>query len=48
VRNAAVDPHFEFLATTGCDANLKITKISDMNLVKTCKIAKKNIAITSN
>lgn len=48
MRNAAVDPHFEFLATTGCDGNLKVTKISDQALVKTHKLAKKNIALTSN
>ena len=28
VRNAAIDPHLEFLSTTGCDGMLKITKIA--------------------
>ena len=28
VRNAAVDPHSEYLSTTGCDGMLKIIKIT--------------------
>jgi len=50
VRNATVDPHFEYLSTTGCDGMLKITKISgnEQKLIKTCKVSKKSINLTSN
>lgn len=51
VRNAAVDPHCEYLATTGTECDLKITKItgSDHQLIKTVKLQKKGgLALTSN
>ena len=37
MRNAAIDPHGEFLATTGCDGKLKITQITknDHSLIQT-------------
>ena len=43
VRNAAVDPYFEYLATTGCDGTLHISSIKDLNntsLVKKLKVSK--------
>ena len=43
VRNAAIDSHFEYLATTGCDGMLNLTKISsnEQTLVKSVKVHKK-------
>ena len=35
VRNAAVDPNMQFLATTGCDGMLKIVNIVENTLCKT-------------
>ena len=46
VRNAAVDPYFECLATTGCDGSLHITSIKDLNntsLIKKLKISKTQV-----
>ena len=46
MRNAAIDPHFEYLATTGCDGSLHITSIKDLNnhsKVKTLKVTKKQV-----
>ena len=50
VKNAAVDPHCEYLATTGCDGALKVTKIAknDSKLVQTHKISKKTVTPASN
>jgi len=43
VRNAAIDPNFEFLATTGCDGTLKVIKISgsEQEVLKTVKVHKR-------
>ena len=51
VRNASLDPHLEYLATTGCDGMLKITKIAgnEQKLIKNCKITtNKNIDLAGN
>ena len=51
MRNAAIDPHFEYLATTGCDGMLKLTKISgsEQALVKSVKVHKKgSVSLQSN
>ena len=46
VKNASVDPHFEYLATTGCDGSLHITSIKDlanMEKAKNLSISKKQV-----
>ena len=46
VRNAAVDPYFEYLATTGCDGSLHICSIKELNstsLVKKLKVSKTSV-----
>ena len=50
IRNAAVDTHFEYLATTGCDGALKVTKISgEPKLLQTAKVHKRgSVSLTSN
>ena len=51
MRNASLDPHLEYLATTGCDGMLKITKIAgnEHNLIKSCKItANRNIDLAGH
>ena len=42
VRNATVDPHCEYLATSGCDGQLKVIKIAENSLVCDKKISKKS------
>ena len=51
MKNAAIDPHFEYLATTGCDGSLNITSIKDLanhSKVKTLKVTKKQVTPESN
>ena len=50
VRNAAVDIHLEHLATTGCDGQLKVTKINDgQQLLSMNKVYKRgSVSLTSD
>jgi WD40 repeat protein len=48
VRNAAVDPQLEILATMGCDGVLILNKIEDQSKLKELKIADKSTTNYSN
>ena len=50
VKNASIDQHCEYLATTGCDGFLKVTKIAGASheVVHKCKISDKNVTVGSN
>ena len=46
VKNAAIDPYFECLASTGCDGSLHISSIKDLNntsIIKKLKVSKTSV-----
>ena len=46
VKNAAVDPYFECLASTGCDGSLHVCSIKDLNntsIIKKLKVSKTSV-----
>ena len=48
MKNAAIDPHFEYLATTGCDGSLHITSIKDLTnqkQIKSLKVSKTQVTL---